>query len=132
MAEAKTKPTEASVSAFIAAVPNQVRRRDARALLEMMSEISGETPVTWGPTIIGFGVRDYLLANGKTSRTIRIGFSPRAANLVVYASPKRGEGDPLYKKLGKYKTGKACLYINKLADVDLGALRQIIARGWRA
>lgn len=131
MAEPKTKPTKASVSAFIAAVPNETRRADAKALLKLMAEISGEKPIMWGPTIIGFGAHDYPLAGGKTSRSIRIGFSPRAANLVVYASAKQGESDPLYKALGRYKTGVACLYINKLADVDMGALRKIIERGWR-
>lgn len=125
MAEPKTQKTRASVASFIAAVEDDTRRKDAKAVDKMMREITGEKPAMWGPSIIGYG--EYSIPTGKWPR---IGFSPRKANLVLYVMDGY-EDEPLMIKLGKHKTGRSCLYINKLADVDAGILRNIIIKGWK-
>ena len=125
MAEPKTQRTKASVAAFVAAVEDDTRRKDAKALDKIMREITGEKPAMWGPSIIGYGAYD-----GPTGKWPRLGFSPRKANLVLYVMDGY-EKEPLMKKLGKHKTGRSCLYINKLADVDEGVLRKIVANGWK-
>lgn len=124
-AEPKTQKNKASVAAFIAAVENETRRQDAKAVDKMMREITGEKPAMWGPSIIGYG--EYDTPSGKWPR---LGFSPRKANLVLYVMDGY-EGEPLMKKLGKHKTARSCLYINKLADIDEGVLREIVANGWK-
>lgn len=121
--EPKTKPTDASVTDFIAAVENPVRRADAETVLKMLGEVSGEPPVLWGASIIGFG--SY---RGPTGDWPIIGFSPRKANLVVYLMTGFSGEAELLARLGKHKTGSSCLYINKLADVDLDVLRQMAER----
>jgi len=126
MAEPKTQRTKASVPAFITAVEDETRRKDAKAVDKMMRDVTGEKPAMWGPTIIGYGEYD-----GPTGKWPRIGFSPRKANLVLYIMDGY-EGEPLMKKLGKHKTGRSCLYINKLADVDEGVLREIVVKGWKS
>jgi hypothetical protein len=128
MATLKTKATKASVSAFIAAVDNDTRRSDAKLLLELMKGITGWKPKMWGPTIIGFGAYHYTYATGHSGSICALGFSPRDASLVIYAADFPDKAD-LLKKLGKHKTGKGCLYINKLADVDPGVLREILEKG---
>ena len=128
MAEAKTKPTEGSVDDFLAGVANPVRRADGQALRTMMERVTGEPAVMWGPSIVGFGTYHYRYDSGHEGDAPRAGFSPRSANLVLYVG-----GFPEYQallaKLGKHKTSKACLYINKLADVDLAVLRRIVEGG---
>lgn len=126
MEQPKTQRSKASVAAFIAAVADETRRNDAKAVDRLMREITGEKPAMWGPSIIGYG--EYESATGKWPRA---GFSPRQANLVVYMLPAFNDNAALMKKLGKHKTGKSCLYINKLADVDTAVLRDLIARGWK-
>ncbi|MGE0596556.1 MAG: DUF1801 domain-containing protein [Hyphomonadaceae bacterium] len=125
MAEPKTQRTKASVAGFIAAVEDETRRKDAKTIDKLMREISGEKPAMWGPTIVGYG--EYPTASGTWPR---IGFSPRKANLVLYLMDGY-ESEPLMKKLGKHKTGRSCLYINKLADIDEKVLRQIAINGWK-
>jgi Domain of unknown function (DU1801) len=120
----KTQKTKASVAAFIAAVEDETRRKDARVIDKMMREITGEKPAMWGSAIVGYG--SYQT---KTGPWPRLGFSPRKANLVLYIMDGY-EDEPLMKKLGKHKTGRSCLYINKLADVDESVLRRIVANGW--
>jgi hypothetical protein len=126
MAEPKTKKTRASVAAFIGAVDDDTRRKDARAVDAMFREITGEKPAMWGPSIIGYG--SYQTPSGAWPRG---GFSPRKGNLVLYVLGDYAGRAALLKKLGKHRTGKACLYINKLADVDEGVLRELIARSWK-
>lgn len=121
----KTQRTKASVAAFIAAVEDETRRKDAKAVDKLFREITGEKPAMWGPAIVGYG--KYESPTGVWPRT---GFSPRKANLVLYIMPGFKDYAPLLKKLGKHKTGKSCLYLNKLADVDEGVLRDLIARSW--
>jgi hypothetical protein len=128
MAETKTKPTAVSVDSFIDAVENPVRREDARVVLAMMGRITGQAPLMWGPSIIGFGSYHYRYDSGHEGDAPRLGFSPRKAQLVLYVlSEWPGQAD-LLARLGKHKTGSSCLYINKLADVDLTVL-EALARG---
>jgi len=122
----KTTKTKASVTQFIAAVEDETRRKDAKAVDRMLREITGEKPAMWGPTIIGYGAYD-----GATGKWPRIGFSPRKANLVLYMMDGY-ENEPLMKKLGKHKTGRSCLYINKLADIDETVLKQLAIKSWKA
>jgi hypothetical protein len=121
----KTQKTKSSVAQFIAAVEDETRRTDAKAIDKIFREITGEKPAMWGPSIIGYG--EYASPTGPWPRT---GFSPRKANLVVYVMAGFSEYDALLKKLGKHKTGKSCLYLGKLADVNESALRELIKRSW--
>lgn len=130
MAEPKTQKTKASVAQFIAAVEDETRRKDAKAVDKLMREVSGEKPAMWGPTIVGYGqwVNNNTLGSAPWPK---IGFSPRKANLVLYVLSESKECAALLKKLGKHKTDKSCLYINKLADVDAAVLRDLIAKSWK-
>jgi hypothetical protein len=125
MAETKTKPMTSHVDAFIAAVEKPLRRDNAMVVREMMERVTGEPATMWGPSIIGFGSYHYKYASGHEGDTCRIGFSPRSANLVFYVGTFPEFAD-LLDRLGKHKIGKGCLYINKLADVDLAVLEDII------
>ena len=130
-ASQKTKPTQASVDAFIAAVEKPARRADALVVRDMMERVSGEPACMWGPSIIGFGTSHYRYASGREGDMCRIGFSPRSANLVLYVGGFP-EYEDLLAKLGKHRRSVACLYLNKLADVDLAVLEQIVSRSWNA
>jgi len=129
--ENKTKPTRASVTAFINSVENDTRKRDARTLLAMMKKATGEKATMWGPSIIGFGEYHYKYASGREGDMLLVGFSPHKANMALYVSGSISENDPLRKKLGKYKTGRACLYINKLEDVDLKVLEKLVEKSYK-
>lgn len=128
MAENKTKPTSASVDAFIAAIDNPRRRADALTSLAMYKDITGLQPVMWGPSIIGFGSIHYAYETGREGDMPAAGFSPRKANLTFYVGDDFEGAADLYTRLGKHKKSVACLYINKLDDIDLAVLRDIIAR----
>lgn len=126
MAQNKTQPTSVDPVEYIAAIEHDTRRADAEVLLEMMQRLSGHAPVMWGPTIIGFGNYHYVYESGHEGDTMLIGFAPRKANQVLYVLPGYDDlGDKL-DALGKHRIGKSCLYINKLADVDLDVLESII------
>jgi hypothetical protein len=127
--ELKTKATEVAVEAFIAAVEHPVRRQDAQTLLSLMSVVTGEPAKMWGPTIVGFGSYRYKYDSGHEGEFCRMGFSPRKASLVLYL-PRSDDRDALLARLGKHSTSKSCLYINKLADVDAGALETLVKRSW--
>jgi len=131
MAEPKTKATKVSVKDFIAKVPNETRRKDAQVLLKLFEKVTGWKAKMWGPTIVGFGTYTYTYDTGHTGTVCVVGFSPRAASLSIYGGMYAGEPEaaPYLKDLGKYKTGKGCLYINKLDDVDLGALEKLVKAG---
>ena len=130
MAETKTKPTGVGVESFIDAVENPTRREDARTVCAMMERITGEEPRMWGPSIIGFGSYHYKYDSGHEGIACRLGFSPRKAQLVLYVlTETEGEAE-LLARLGKHKIGKCCLYINKLADVDMGVLETLTRRAW--
>lgn len=126
MTETKTRPTQMRVADFIDAAPDAVRREDAKTLVALMSRISGEEPVMWGPSIIGFGSYHYRYESGHEGDACRLGFSPRKAELVLYVLNGSPEQEAQLARLGKHKTGKACLYIRKLADVDMAVLEEII------
>lgn len=126
MAEPKTRRTGASVADFIAAVPNERRRRDARTVQRIMEQVTGEKAEMWGPTIVGFGAYTYSYASGKALQWPIAGFSPRSANLVVYIMPGFTRYDELLGKLGKHKHGKSCLYLNSLDDVDVSTLESLV------
>jgi len=98
----------------------------------MMKKVTGDKPKMWGPTIIGFGEYHYKYESGREGDMLNVGFSPRKASMVLYVMGSISEDDPLRKKLGKYKTGKACLYVNKLEDVDMKILEKIIAKSYKA
>ena len=129
MAETKTKPTEISARDYISALPDEKKRADAETLLALFERVTGEPATMWGPSMIGFGSYDYVYDSGHKGTAMRGGFSPRKANLVLYLMGTYGDGgvehSPLLANLGKHKTAKSCLYVNKLADVDLGVLREI-------
>lgn len=127
MAENKTAPTDASVDAFIEAVEHDVRREDAWTLLALFKRVSGLEPKMWGPSIIGFGSYHYKYESGREGDMLMTGFSPRKANLALYVSGGFKQRPELKERLGKHKTGKSCLYINKLADVDMAVLEELIA-----
>lgn len=128
MPENKTKPTDASVDDFIAAVENDARRADAEIVLEMMRRVTGEQPVMWGPSLIGFGKYAYKYKSGHGGEFFLTGFSPRKAHLVLYIMPGYGRFDDVMARLGKHKTGKACVYIKKLADIDMEVLEELVVK----
>lgn len=128
MAENKTQPTDASVDEFLDAVENDRRRADAKQMLELMRAVTGEEPVMWGSSIVGFGEYHYRYESGREGDFFLAGFSPRKANLVLYIMSGFRRHAELMKRLGKHRTGSSCLYINKLDDVDLDVLRELVGR----
>jgi len=127
LVEIKTKPTAASVEDFINAIQDEQKRKDSFVLLEMMKKATGEEPVLWSNSIIGFGNKRYKSpTTGREVDWLRIGFSPRKANLSLYVSVGIKEHAAALKKLGKHKTGVGCLYINKLEEINLKVLKGII------
>jgi len=124
MAENKTKATKVSVAGFIAALPDESKRADAKALVKMMQAATGEKPVMWGPSIVGFGTVHYVYDSGREGDMPLVGFSPRKPALVVYGVARTAEA--MLGKLGRHTTGKGCLYIKKLADVDTAVLDRMI------
>ncbi|MBT8145191.1 MAG: DUF1801 domain-containing protein [Gammaproteobacteria bacterium] len=132
MAENKTRPTSASVDEFIAAIDNKRRRADAQTALTLYKDVTGLKPVMWGPSIIGFGTHHYAYDSGREGTVPAAGFSPRKSNMTFYVGDKFRGAESLFKKLGKHKKSTACLYINKLDDVDLDVLREIVTREYKA
>jgi hypothetical protein len=128
VAENQTQPTDASVDEFIAGIENARRRSDALTALKLYKEVTGLTPVMWGPSIIGFGAHHYAYDSGREGTVPAAGFSPRKANMTFYVGDEFEGAKALFASLGKHKKSVACLYINKLADVKLEVLREIVAR----
>jgi len=125
MAELKTKPTGAAVDAFLDSVADPQRRSDAHKVRAMMERLSGEPAAMWGPSIVGFGTYHYKYDSGHEGDMARIGFSPRAKELVLYLAVGFPRHQALMGRLGKYKTGKSCLYIKWLSDVDEAVLEEL-------
>jgi Domain of unknown function (DU1801) len=127
-----TRPTGADVDAFLEAVPNAERRADARTLCRLMTEVTGEPAVLWGPSIVGFGSYRYRYDSGHEGSSSLAGFSPRKTALVLYLvggfEERHGK---LLERLGPHRTGKGCLYLKRLADVDLDVLRELVDRSVR-
>ncbi|MBK7218464.1 MAG: DUF1801 domain-containing protein [Candidatus Promineofilum sp.] len=126
MAENKTKPTDASVEEFLNAVPDERKRADSFRLVEIMREITGEEPVMWGDSIVGFGSYHYKYASGREGDQGLTGFSPRKASLTIYITPGFDRYGDLLGRLGKFTTSKVCLYVKRLSDVDEAVLRELI------
>lgn len=124
-AELKTKKNEASVEDFLNAVKDEQQRKDSFTILQMMKKATGSEPKMWGPSIIGFGNVHLKYESGRELDWFRMGFSPRKQNLTLYGINSKGQAG-LLKKLGKHTTGKGCLYINKLTDVDTATLKKIV------
>lgn len=125
--EAKNKPEKNSVDAFIAAVEPERRRNEAVSMLAAMKQLTGEEPVMWGPSIIGFGSYDYIYESGHSGTSMRVGFSPRKAALTIYLIPGYENKTKLLDRLGPHEIGKSCLYIKDLAKVDAKVLEDLIA-----
>ncbi len=126
MAELKTKQTEESVEKFLNSVKDKKQRADSFEVLKMFKQITKEKPKMWGPSIIGFGKYHYKYASGREGDWPIAAFSPRKGNLTLYLMPGFDEKSETMKKLGKFKTGKCCLYIKKLEDVKLSVLKELI------
>ena len=131
MAENKTKPTVASVTAFLNKVQDAQRRSDCYAILKMMQAVSKKEPVMWGSSIIGFGTFHYVYESGREGDTVVIGFSPRKESISIYMMYSLDKVKDELVRLGKYKTGKGCLYIKSLSDVDTAALKRVLAKGFK-
>jgi hypothetical protein len=131
MSELKTRPTGEKVSAFIRTIPDEELRRDAATLLAMMSRVTRAKPRMWGSSIVGFGSCHYVYASGREGDWFPLGFSPRKKNLTLYLMSGLGELTPLMKDLGKFKTGGGCLYVRRLSDVNLPALRTLMRASLR-
>jgi hypothetical protein len=128
VAENKTKPTKLSVAAFIDALPDARKRADAKTLVKLMQSAAGEKPKMWGPSIIGFGSCHYKYESGREGDMPLVAFSPRKAALVLYNLIGFNEAATALAKLGKHSTGKGCLYIKKLADVDQKVLESMVGK----
>jgi hypothetical protein len=126
MAENKTKPTTLSVTAFLDACTDELRRADAMALIKLMKKVSGKNPAMWGPSIVGFDSYHYTYESGREGDMPIIAFSPRKSANVVYGALGNDGADALLAKLGKHTIGKGCLYIKKLAEVDVAVLEALL------
>ena len=129
-AENKTKATNVSPESFIETVEHDVRRADAKVLLDLFADVTQLMPRMWGPSIIGYGRYHYKYESGREGEFMMTGFSPRKANQVIYIMPGYTNHSAILDRIGKYKIGKSCLYINKLADIDLDVLRELITAGF--
>jgi hypothetical protein len=128
MSVLKTKPTEVSVESHIAAIANEEQRNDARSLVALMRKVTKQEPRMWGPSIVGFGSYHYKYASGHEGDSALAGFAARGSELVVYIAPDFDGRDVLLAKLGEHKTAKVCVYIRRLANVDLKVLEKLVAR----
>ncbi len=126
--EPRTKKTGANVNHFIQSIPDAAKREDCLKLVKMMQEATGEVSAMWGDSIVGFGSFHYIYATGHQGDWPLVGFSPRKQRLTLYIMPGVDKYKTLLNKLGKHKTGKACLYINTLADVDMAVLKELVKR----
>ena len=128
MADLKTKRTRGNVEAFLNSVTDEKKRQDSFAILELMKQVTGEQPEMWGESIVGFGSYHYKYESGREGDWFITGFSPRKQSLTLYIMSGFGEYDHLLGKLGKYKTGKSCLYIKKIDDIDQDVLKELVQK----
>jgi hypothetical protein len=126
MTELKTRPTDNSVVDYLNTIKNEKKRADSFTILELMKDVTGEKPIMWGDSIIGFGTYRYKYASGRQAEWFLTGFAPRKQSLTLYIMSGFSTYDDLLGKLGKYTTGKSCLYIKKLADIDMKILRDLV------
>jgi len=128
MAELKTQPNDKIVADFLNSVENDTKRGDSFTILELMKEVTGVEPIMWGDSIIGFGTYHYKYASGREANWFLTGFSPRVQNLTLYIMDGFDEYDALLGKLGKHSTGKSCLYVKRLENIDLDILREMVEK----
>jgi hypothetical protein len=128
MAQLKTQPTDKSVTDFLDGVEDDNKREDSFVILELMKEVTGSEPIMWGDSIIGFGTYHYKYASGRAADWFLTGFSPRVQNLTLYIMSGFDEYDDLLGKLGKHSTGKSCLYVKRLENIDLDVLRELVEK----
>lgn len=126
MAESKTRETDASVDDHLAAIASDEQRADCRALVELLRRVTGEEPRMWGPSIVGFGSYHYRYESGREGDACRVGFAARKSEIVVYLVSAGPEQEALLARLGKHRKGKACLYVRRLAEVDLAVLELVV------
>jgi hypothetical protein len=126
VAEAKTRPTKASVTQFLNKIPDAARREDCFAVAKMMEELTGSKPRMWGPSIVGFGTYHYKYASGHEGDWPVAAFSPRKQDLTLYLMPGFDKREELMSQLGKHRTGKSCLYIKRLSDIHIPTLKKLI------
>lgn len=126
MTELKTQKNDASVEDFLNGVEDQVKREDSFAILNLMKEVTGEEPAMWGPSIIGFGSYHFKYASGREGDWFKTGFSPRKQSLTLYIMDGFSQYDEILSRLGKYTTGKSCLYVKKLEDIDVQTLKELV------
>ncbi len=129
MSENKTRQTDVSVESFLATVEPARKAEEARVLDGLFRDLTGWTPRMWGPTIIGYGQYHYTYASGRSGNHLATGFSPRKAAHSIYIMPGYADFGAILSRLGKHRIGKSCLYVNKLADIDLEVLRELIRAG---
>lgn len=132
MAELKTRKTKLGVTEFLNGITDRQKRADCKAIAKMMRAASGKRAKMWGTSIVGYGSYHYKYASGREGDFFECGFSPRAQSISIYIMPGFKDSGPLLKKLGKHKTGKSCLYIKRLADVDGAVLARLIDRSVKA
>jgi hypothetical protein len=126
MSENKTKPTTISAQSFLHSVENSQKKKDCFEILHLMEEVTGKEPVMWGISIVGFDQYHYKYDSGREGDFLMVGFSPRKQNITIYIMPGFERFDQLMSKLGKFKTGKSCLYIKKLDDIDRSVLKTLV------
>lgn len=126
MAELKTKATEASIDAYLAARGSEAQQADCRSLMVLLEKLIGEGPKMWGPSIVGYGTYRYTYDSGRSGEMCQVGFAIRGRELVLYLSVEDEEQQARLARLGKHKMGKSCLYIKRLADIDLAVLEQLV------
>lgn len=131
MSDLKTKPTGSDVAAFLDSIEDEQKRRDCHTLLELMGSVTDEEPKMWGAAMIGFGSYHYTYESGREGDWFLTGFSPRKQNLTLYIMAGFDRYDELMNRLGNYKTGKSCLYVKKLEDVDMDILEKLISESVR-
>ena len=130
MAELKTTQNDKSVTAFLNGIADEKKRQDSFTILELMQQVTGLEPKMWGDSIVGFGTYHYKYASGRQGDSPLTGFSPRKQNLTLYIMSGFDQYEALLQDLGKYKTGKACLYINKITDIDLQVLKELVEQSF--
>lgn len=129
-ADRKTHPTDADVTASLDAVPDERRRADALEVLDLMREVTGAQPRMWGPSMVGFGRQPYRTADGKEHEWFAVGLAPRKAALTLYGLTYDDSNSDLLERLGPHTTGKGCLYVKRLEDVDREVLTELVRRSW--
>lgn len=132
MPENKTQATAADVAAYLNAIADAARRADCLALADLMQRATGQPAVMWGSAIVGFGLHRYPLAGGKTGEICAVGFASRSADIALYGLTGFDDAEPLLEALGKLKRGKGCVYLKRLADVNAGALEQLVTQAFNS